>query len=68
MSGTLQNMDIDLIQDISKVYSKIKVMTDFQKVINGRMANLNSESKTIDVIGDISIISGDNLNMEKSLF
>lgn len=67
MSGTLQNMDIDLIQDISKVYNKIKVMTDFQKVINGRMANLNSESKTIDVIGDISIISGDNLNMEKSL-
>ena len=67
MSGTLQNMDIDLIQDISKVYNKIKVMSDFHKVINGRMANLNSESKTIDVIGDISIISGDNLNMEKSL-
>ena len=67
MSGTLQNMDIDLIQDISEIYNKMKIMSEFQSVINSRMANLNSDSKTIDVIGDMSIISGDNLDMEKSL-
>ena len=67
MSGTLQNMDIELIQEISKIYKKSKVLSEFQKSIHNRMINLNSETKTIDVIGSISIVTGDNLGMEKQL-
>ncbi|NMM47692.1 hypothetical protein [Marinigracilibium pacificum] len=67
MSGTLQNMDIELIQEISKVYNKINSQSEFQSSINNRMTSLNSQSTTYDVIGNIIILTRDNLGMEKML-
>ncbi len=67
MSGAMQNMDIELTQEISKIYKRLKTLSDFQKSINNKIANLNSETKIIDVIGSIKIVTGDNLGMEKQL-
>ena len=67
MSGTLQNMNIDLIQDISKIYNQIKFLSDYQSSLTERTLKLNSETKTIDVIIDIKLITGDNIGMEKNV-
>ncbi|MEF3078646.1 hypothetical protein [Winogradskyella poriferorum] len=67
MSGTLQSMDIDLIQEISKIYKKLNSQSNFQNSINNRMANINSQSTTYDAIGNVILLTGDNLGMEKSL-
>ena len=65
MSGTLQNMDIELIQEISTIYNKLNILSGFEKSITDRMVLLSYETKTVDVIISIQLILGDNLGMEK---
>lgn len=67
MSGTLQTMDIELIQEISKIYKKLNSQSNFQNSMNNKMASLNSQSTTYDAIGNIILLTGDNLGMEKIL-
>lgn len=66
-SGTLQNMDIEIIQEISTIYNKLEILSDFEKSIVERMTQLSYDTKTLDVIITIEIILGDNLNMEKRI-
>lgn len=66
MSGTLQNLEIEMIQEISKIYKKLNSQSDFQRSINA-MSIINSKSTTNDVIRVVFIITGDNLGMEKEL-
>ncbi len=67
MSGTLQDMEIELIQEISKIYKKINSQLAFQVSINNRMSSINSKSTTYDAVGNVSLLTGDNLGMEKNL-
>lgn len=67
MSGTLQHMDIDLVQLLSQTYKAIAVQEEFQQSIQQRMMSISSQSSTYDAIGNVAILTGDNLAMEKSL-
>ncbi|CAM1367486.1 conserved hypothetical protein [Tenacibaculum sediminilitoris] len=67
MSGILQNMDINVVQEISKIYNKIQNLASFQNLITNKMMELNYETKVIDVVGSLTLVVGDNLNMEKLL-
>ncbi|MGK0379290.1 hypothetical protein [Patiriisocius sp. Uisw_017] len=67
MSGTLQNIDIKLNQEISKIYKKSQMLLEFQKLTQNIMANLNYEINAVGIIVNISIVPGDNIEMEKPL-
>lgn len=67
MSGALQNMDIDLIQAISGIYKKLDAQNSLQNTLQNRMFQVSSASTTYDVIGNVALLTGDNLGMEKGL-
>ena len=67
MSGTLQNMDIQLLQNISYIYNQIEIVSDFEKMISNRMTKVGYDTKILDVMMSIGVITGDNLLMEKRL-
>ena len=52
MSGTLQNMDIQLLQEISYIYNQIKYLENIDKKILDRMYEGDYERKLFDVIGN----------------
>lgn len=66
-SGVLQHMDIEMIQEISKIYKKIETLSGYQKSLQNRMMSLNSESEVMDAVLDIGIITGDNLYTETQI-
>ena len=67
MSGTLQNMNIQLLQEISYIYNQIKHLADHDKKITERMYEGGYNLKVFDVIANTSLIVGDNFNTEKRL-
>jgi hypothetical protein len=67
MSGTLQNMNIQLLQEISNIYNLIKYLEDHEKKITDRMYEGDYNVKVFDVIMNVSLIIGDNFILEKNL-
>ncbi len=67
MSGTLQNMDIQLLQEISNIYNQTKHLEDLEKKITDRMYEGDYNVKVFDIIINVSLIIGDNFNLEKNL-
>ena len=67
MSGTLQNMDIQLLQEISYIYNKTKNLEDLDKKISDKMYEGDYNLKVFDVIMNVNLIVGDNFIMEKDL-
>jgi len=67
MSGTLQNMNIQLLQEISYIYNKIKNLEILDKKITESMYEGDYNMTIFDMIGKIALIVGDNFNMEKRL-
>lgn len=67
MSGTLQNMDIQILQEISYIYNQIKYLEDLDKKISERMYEGDYDIKVFDLIVNVSLIIGDNFLLEKEL-
>lgn len=66
-NGTFQELDIEMIQEISKQYRQLESNMDFGKSIADRLTNMNSETKTIDVIGTLELLVYDFLESEKHI-
>ena len=67
MNGTLQNMDIQLLQEISYIYNRIKHLENLDKKISESMYEGDYNTKVYDVLGKFSLIIGDNFISEKNL-
>ncbi len=67
ISGIFQEMDIASVQTISRAYKQIAFNEDFGKSLFEKMIAMNSETKTIDAIGMIQLLTTDVLSSEKSL-
>jgi len=67
MSGALQNMDIQLLQEISNIYNQTKHLENLDNKINDLMYEGDYNIKVFDVITKIALIIGDNFNLEKNL-
>ncbi len=65
--GITQEIEIELINSISKAYKLQKVSSEYGKSILDRVVNINSSSKTIDVIASIRLLTTDYLTYEKLL-
>ena len=67
MSGTLQNMNIQSLQEISHIYNRINSLEILDKKITESMYEGDYNMTIFDVIIKFSPIIGDNLNKEKYL-
>jgi len=67
ISGVIQELDLDLIQLISSTYKHQKSNLGFSESTVNKMVNMDSNTKTLDVIGIIELIIYDGLANEKSL-
>jgi len=67
MSGTLQNMNIQSLQEISYIYNQIKSLEILDKKITESMYEGDYNMTIFDMIGKIALIVGDNFNKEKRI-
>ena len=67
ISGIMKEFDIELIQKISSVYSLQETYLDFGSSVLNKAISTNSETKVIDFIGVIQLMTSDLLGLEKEL-
>ena len=67
MSGTLQNMNIQLLQEISYIYKQIKNLEILDNKITESMYEGDYNMKVFDMLMKFSVIVGDNFTKEKDL-
>lgn len=67
LGGTLQELDINTLQFISKMYAQQETYTMYGKAVFNKLTDIHSESKTFDVILILSVMSNDLLYSEQSL-
>ncbi|UZR99277.1 hypothetical protein [Chondrinema litorale] len=67
ITGTLQEADIELVHLISKTYKHLDFNAEFGKTILNKMISINSETKVIDVLGTLELLTSDFMNSEKVL-
>ena len=67
LSGIMQEMDLELIQEISYIYTFQKAYSDFGTSILNKAFETNSSTKVIDFLDIIQIMTSDLLNLEKGL-
>lgn len=65
ISGTIQEIDIELIHLISKMYKQQDFNTEFGKTTLSQMLDMDSNAKVLDVINVIELLTTDVLNNEK---
>ena len=65
--GTIQEIDIDLIHSISKVYKHQEFNAEIGKSTLDRMIATNSTTRTVDVISIFELLTSDLLNHERWL-
>jgi len=68
ISGVIKEFDIELIQKLSKIYKLQSQYLKFGNSIFNRMLSINSDTKVLDVIGSIQLMTSDLLLYEKKLF
>ncbi len=62
--GIFQNMDIHQIELISSAYRKLHNHSEFGNLINSRYMGMDSETKVMDVVGTLQILTNDFLSNE----
>ncbi len=67
IGGIFQNMDIDEVRQISAVYRQLQGFSELGNLITQKVFALNSDTKTLDVIGILEMLTNDFLNAEKTL-
>lgn len=67
IGGVLQELDIKTIQLISKMYAQQTTYSMYGKAVFDKLTNIDSDSKTFDVILILSVMSNDLLNSERGL-
>lgn len=67
ISGIIQEIDIETIQDISKAYKLQNFVSEIGKSALDKLIDINSSSKIIDAITILDLLLSDFLNMERAL-
>lgn len=67
LTGIIQEYNIELTQEISKVYKRQEFTSEIGKSILDKALNINSSTKTSDVIGVIELLTTDFVNGERGL-
>ncbi len=68
ISGVMKEYDIELIQEISRIYTMQQTYVDFGSSILNKAFQTNSNTKVVDFIGIIELMTSDLLMLEKKLF
>ncbi len=68
VSGAIRQFDIEMIRDISKVYTLQQSTVDNGNKVLDRLINVNSTSKVYDLYSIFYLITNDLLITEKRLF
>lgn len=67
ISGVFQELDINTIQLISKMYAQQETYSMYGQAVFDKLTDINAESKTFDVILILSVMSYDLRYSEKGL-
>lgn len=67
IGGIIQNMDIDEVKQISSAYQILDVNQRFGENITQKLMGMNSESKVLDMIAVLELLTNDYLYNEKLL-
>ncbi|MBU2974978.1 hypothetical protein [Zobellia sp. B3R18] len=67
ISGIIQEMDIEMVKEISKIYKQQENYSNFSQSIINRMLSIDASTKTIDVLGTFQLFTNDVVNYEKLL-
>lgn len=68
ISGIIQEYDLELTQEISRIYKQQQFISELGKSILENMIDIDSNSKTADVISIIELLTMDFVNGERGLY
>lgn len=64
ISGLTREFDIETVQRLSQIYKMLDFNAEFGKTTLDKMLDMNSESKVVDGLNIISLLTGDVLGSE----
>ena len=67
ISGIFQKLDIEKIKLISSAYKKLTSNTELGKSLTTKLVGIDSNTKILDVIGILELLTNDVLEIEKYL-